>query len=166
MNPLSIKKLGRNPYPKQIIVDIHSYCNAKCKVCPYDSLKTKIPMGVMDENLFTKIIDEFAELSKANLFRGQVLFCNMGELFVRPAMAIDRMNYVIQSGLDFNIQTNAALLHPSVIDRLKNSGFQGVIVISLHGISPNVYKDSMGLDVTGTLRNIGSCFSKLLQLTE
>jgi radical SAM protein with 4Fe4S-binding SPASM domain len=111
-------------------------------------------MGVMDENLFTKIINEFVELSKANHFRGHVIFCNMGELFVRPAMAVDRMNYVIQSGLDFDIQTNAALLHPSVLDRLKKSGFKGSIVISFHGISPNIYKDSMGLDITTTLKNI------------
>jgi len=155
MSQLNInKQLKRTPYPKQLIVDIHSYCNAQCKVCPYDSLKKKNPMGVMEEDLFTKIIDEFTQLSKDNHFQGRVLFCNMGELFVRSQMAIDRMDYVMKSGLEFNIQTNAALLHPSVMNKLNQTGFGGSITVSFHGLSPDVYKDSMGLDINRTLNNI------------
>ena len=149
-----IKELNRNPYPKQIIVDIHSYCNAKCKICPYHSLKTKNPMGVMEENLFTKIIDEFSVLSKTNNFRGHVIFCNMGELFIYPKIAIDRMKYVMQKGLDFDIQTNASLMTSEVVEMLNESGFTGSVLISFHGISPDVYKEAMGLDIAKTLRNI------------
>lgn len=154
MSQLTINELNRNPYPKQIIVDIHSYCNARCKFCPYHFVKSKIPMGVMDEKLFIKIINEFSQLSKINNFKGHVLFCNMGELFIYPKIAIDRMEYVIHSGLDFNIQTNAALLSPEVLNQLKDSGFNGSILISFHGISPNVYKDTTGMDISKTLKNI------------
>ncbi len=154
MNRPLVTKLNRNPYPKQIIVDIHSYCNAKCKICPYSSLKTKNPMGVMEENLFIKIADEFSLLAKTNNFRGHVLFCNMGELFIYPKMAIDRMKYVRQKGLDFDIQTNASLMTPEVVDLLKESEFNGSVLISFHGISPDVYKEMMGLDIAKTLRNI------------
>ena len=150
----SVKKLNRDPYPKQIIVDIHSYCNAKCKICPYPSLKTKNPMGVMEENLFRKIIDEFSLLAKTNNFRGHVLFCNMGELFIQPQMVIDRMKYVRQKGLAFDIQTNASLMTPEVVDLLKESKFTGSVLISLHGISPDVYNEIMGLDISKSLRNI------------
>ena len=111
-------------------------------------------MGIMDENLFIKIIDDFSKISRANHFRGHVLFCNMGELFVHPNIALDRMKYVINSGLDFDIQTNAALLFPNVIEQLKDSGFNRSILISFHGISPNVYSQIMGLEVSKTLNNI------------
>ena len=149
-----LKELNRNPYPKQIIVDIHSFCNSKCKICPYHSLKTRNPMGVMEENLFIKIADEFSLLSKTNNFRGHVLFCNMGELFVYPKMAIDRMKYVRQKGLAFDIQTNASLMTPELVDMLTEYEFTGSVLISFHGISPDVYKETMGLDIAKTLRNI------------
>jgi MoaA/NifB/PqqE/SkfB family radical SAM enzyme len=154
MSRTLVKELNRNPYPKQIIVDIHSYCNAKCQICPYPSLKTKNPMGVMEETLFTKIIDDFSVLAKTNYFRGHVIFCNMGELFVYPKIAIDRMKYVMQKGLDFDIQTNASLMTPEVVDMLKEAGFTGSVLISFHGISPDVYKGIMGLDITKTMKNI------------
>jgi len=144
----------RAPYPKQLIVDIHSYCNAKCEICPYPDLKKKLPMGIMDETLFIKIIDDFSGLGTKYDFQGSVLFCNMGELFVHKNIAVDRMKYVLKSGLDFNIQTNAALLSPDMIEILKSIGFKGAITISFHGISPAVYKRVMGLDISRTLKNI------------
>jgi MoaA/NifB/PqqE/SkfB family radical SAM enzyme len=111
-------------------------------------------MGIMDEKLFVKIINDFSGLSKANNFKGRVLFCNMGELFVHPAIALDRMRYVIASGLHFEIQTNAELLSPEIVDQLQKSGFNGPITVSFHGITPHVYKKVMGLNHERTLKNI------------
>lgn len=151
---LCLENLNRNPYPKQIILDIHSYCNARCIICPYDFLKSKIPMGVMEESLFKKIIDDFAEIARKNNFIGKVLFCNMGELFFYPDIALNRIKYVMHAGLEFNIQTNAAMLSPKVVDPLIETGFDGSILISCHGISPNVYRKIMGLKLSKTLGNI------------
>ena len=152
MSKLSIPL--RNPYPTQLIVDIHSYCNGQCVICPYPRLRKKNPMGIMDEQLFIKIINDFSELSKDNHFQGHCLFCNMGELFVYPELAAERLRYVISMGLAIDIQTNAALLYPQVVDLLKESGFKGSITISCHGISAPVYKRIMGLDIGKTLKNI------------
>jgi len=144
----------RNPYPRQLIVDIHSFCNARCVICPYPELKSKLPLGIMEEALFRKIIDEFGNIANEHNFKGSILFCNMGELFFYPELAYERMRYVMQAGLDFNIQTNAAMLSPDAVDRLIDMGFNGGIVISFHGITPAVYKQIMGLDVIKTLNNI------------
>ncbi|EFK07847.1 radical SAM domain protein [delta proteobacterium NaphS2] len=150
---LRIEDLNRRPYPRQIIVDIHSFCNAKCAICPYDDLKSKNEMGIMDERLFVKIIDDFRQLSKIHKFNGSVIFCNMGELFFSKDV-IERIKYVLKSGLTFSIQTNAALLTHIMVDRLLASGFSGSITISCHGISPDVYRQVMGLDIGVTLKNI------------
>ncbi len=146
--------ISRPPHPKQLIIDIHSYCNARCAICPYPNLKTKNPMGIMDEDLFKKIVQDFSTLSKKYNFKGSILFCNMGELFVYPKIAIDRLRYVLQFGINTSIQTNAALLSPEVVELLKDIGFNGSITISCHGISPDVYKKVMGLDISKTLKNI------------
>lgn len=148
-----LEGLKRPNYPKQIILDIHSYCNAGCVICPYRFLKDKLPMGTMETGLFRKIIDDFADTSRENNFRGKVLFCNMGELFIQKT-TIERMQYVIDRGLEFNIQTNGSLLSPQLTDQLIANGFEGNICISIHGISPHVYKRIMGLDIQRTLENV------------
>lgn len=150
-NPL--EALDRRPYPRQMILDVHSHCNGRCLVCPYDSLKGRIPMGEMKEPLFRKIVDDFANLSALHGFTGRVLFCNMGEIFVHPEV-LERVRYVVSSGLEFNIQTNASLLAPALTERLVGTGFRGSVLVSCHGISPDVYRKTMGLEISRTLANV------------
>jgi len=73
---------------------------------------------------------------------------------------INRIRYVLKSGLDFSIQTNGSLMSNEVVDRLVESGFTGPITISCHGISPDVYKRTMGLDIYVTLNNIDYLISQ------
>lgn len=117
-------------------------------------------MGVMEERLFKKIIDDFAEIARKNNFKGKVLFCNMGELFFYPDIALNRIKYVMGTGLEFNIQTNASLLSPKVVDPLIETGFNGSILISCHGISPDVVKKIMGLNLSKMLKNIDYLMKK------
>ncbi|MBU0734360.1 MAG: SPASM domain-containing protein [Proteobacteria bacterium] len=154
-----IEDLNRLPYPKQMIIDIHSFCNAKCAICPYDDLKRKNKMGIMEKSLFSKIIDDFSCLAKMHKFRGSVIFCNMGELFFTKEV-INRIKYVLKSELEFSIQTNASLMSNEMVDRLVESGFTGPITISCHGISSDVYKRLMGLDICVTLNNIDYLISR------
>jgi len=151
--PVSIGKFTRLPYPSNLILDIHSYCNASCKVCPYKGLSRKMTMGMMEAELFKKIIDEFSLIARSHPIRGHVLFCNMGELFIDPDI-FEKISYVLKAGLELVIQTNAFLLSPDYTDRLISSGFKGPIYISCHGITPDVYKNVMGLDIDRTLNNI------------
>lgn len=153
MESTKIGSVTRLPYPSNIIVDIHSYCNASCKTCPYPELSKKLPMGMMEESLFTKIIDEFSMIAKKHAIRGHVIFCNMGDLFIDPNV-FKKISHVINAGLDFIIQTNAFLLTPERTDKLIATGFKGPIYISCHGITPEVYRHVMGLDFDITIKNI------------
>lgn len=111
-------------------------------------------MGVMDEDLFRKIIDDFSGIAKKHNFCGKVLFCNMGEFFLYPETTIERMRYVLAAGLEFNIQTNGSLMVPKQIDRLLAAGFKGSFTISCHGISLGVHDKIMGVDTERSLANI------------
>lgn len=154
----------RTPYPQNLIIDIHSYCNARCRICPYPRLKDKLSMGWMEENLFRRLIDEFAAIKARHPIRGHVIFCNMGEVFIDPEI-IWKFNYVRKAGLTLILQTNAALLSPEKIDRLLESGFNGSIYISFHGITKAVYEKIMGLPYEKTLANIQYLTSKYSKVT-
>jgi len=151
--PIKLGKYVREPYPSNLIIDIHSYCNAKCKVCPYHDLSKKLPMGYMEDPVFRRIIDEFAAVKKDYTIRGRVIFCNMGEPFLDPNV-FEKISYVLDSGLDFVLQTNASLLTPNRVNKLNSIGFRGPIYISVHGITPSIYENIMGLNIERTLKNI------------
>jgi radical SAM protein with 4Fe4S-binding SPASM domain len=151
--PIYLGNLRRLPYPSNLIIDIHSYCNASCRVCPYMDLSKKMTMGYMEADLFRRIIDEFSLIARNYPVRGHVIFCNMGELFVDPNV-FSKISYVLNSDLELIIQTNASLLTPERTDKLIAVGFKGPIYISCHGITPSVYKYVMGLDINKTLNNI------------
>lgn len=110
-------------------------------------------MGIMDEGLFKKIVDEFSSFVKNYPIRGHIIFCNMGEPFV-DTKVFDKFSYVLNAGLKLSIQTNAYLLTPDKTDRLVAMGIKAPMYISCHGITPGVYKDIMGLDIHKTLGNI------------
>jgi len=151
--PIYLGNLKRLPYPSNLIIDIHSYCNASCRVCPYKDLSKKMTMGYMEIDLFRRIIDEFSLIARNYPVRGHVIFCNMGEPFVDPNI-FSKISYVLNSDLKLIIQTNASLLIPERTDKLIAVGFKGPIYISCHGITPSVYKYVMGLDINKTLNNI------------
>ena len=154
----------RTPYPQNLIIDIHSYCNARCRICPYPQVKDKIPMGWMEDDLFRRLINEFADIKAHNPVRGHVIFCNMGEALIDPQV-IEKLSYVRKAGLTMILQTNAALLTPEKTDRLLDSGFDGPIYISFHGITKSVYEDIMGLPYEKTLANIHYLTHKYSQVT-
>jgi len=143
----------RHPYPSNLLLDVHSFCNASCRTCPYPMLHKQLSMGYMEEGLFRRIVDEFAEIKRRHDVRGNVIFCYMGELFVDPGI-FWKIEYVLKSGLVLAIQTNAYLLTPEKTDRLIETGYRGDICISCHGITPEVYWNVMGLDIGPVLRNI------------
>jgi pyruvate-formate lyase-activating enzyme len=143
----------RSPYPHNLIIDIHSYCNARCQICPYPGLKDQLPMGFMAEDLFKRLIDEFAEVKARHDIRGHVIFCNMGELFMDPEV-FWKLAYVKEKGLTNVIQTNAALLTPQKLKKLKECGYEGDVFVSCHGVSKEVYERIMGLPYDKAMANI------------
>ena len=61
MESTKIGSFTRLSYPSNIIVDIHSLLQCLMQNMPVPRIIQKLPMGMMEENLFTKIIDEFSK---------------------------------------------------------------------------------------------------------
>lgn len=146
-------RLHRLPYPSGLTVDIHSYCNARCEICPYPQLHRKLPMGFMNWDLYTKIIDDYCHLMTQYSFRGKLGYCQMGEPFIMKDIS-RWVQYATDRGIDVYFNTNASLLAPEMVDSLLKIGFRGIFNISFHGMTKHIYEKIMGLDFQKTIGNI------------
>ena len=136
-----------------MIIDIHSYCNARCTMCPYARYSKRQTQGRMGWRLYAEIIEQFSRIAREHGFRGMVTYCYMGE----PFLADDLARYVSfaqdrQVGVYLN--TNAAAMTPQKVDSLLATGFAGKVHVSFHGITPAVYERITGLDYETTLGNV------------
>jgi len=157
--PVQIGPFLRRPYPSNLVLDLHSYCNARCLVCPHPELSPRLPRGRMDPELFRRIIGEFGEIARTRPIRGHVVLSNFSEPFLDPDI-FSKISFILAQGLYLILQTNAAALFPRRVDRLLATGFRGKIFISCHGLTPEVYRKVMGLEARRTLANIDYLISR------
>jgi MoaA/NifB/PqqE/SkfB family radical SAM enzyme len=141
-------------HPRKLLVDIHSYCNARCTMCPYPQLSRTQSQGDMDIGLYRAIVDELSELGREHDFVPQMSYCYMGEPFVSDRVH-EYVEYAIERGIKVYLNTNASLLSEAKTDALLATGFTGQINISVPGITPEVYERITGLDYAVTMSNIG-----------
>jgi len=154
-----VQLLKRPPYPRSLLVDIHSYCNASCRICPYSQLSKVNPMGFMSWELYTRIIDDYKRLTDRYDFTGVLAYCQMGEPFILKDIAI-WVKYAMDKGIRIYFNTNASLLSPSIVDSLAGIGFTGFFNISFHGINRQTYENTMHLDYDATINNIDYLLTK------
>ena len=140
-------------HPRKLIVDIHSYCNARCTMCPYPRLSRKQSQGEMDLNLYRAIVDELSQLGREHDFVPLMTYCYMGEPFISDRVH-EYVRYAIEQGINVYLNTNASLLSPAKTDALLATGFTGQINISVPGITREVYERITGLDYPRTMSNI------------
>src|SRR3990172_5767896 len=48
-------------FPKLLMIQTNSLCNAKCVFCPYGKTSEPLPKHTMDMDLYCKIVDEGAQ---------------------------------------------------------------------------------------------------------
>ena len=134
------KKQGRledaGDFPKVILIDTISYCNLKCSMCVHKEMKRQ--KGIMSWNLFTKIINEIAEVDKS--VRVWMVFFGEALLLKRKKPTIfDMIAYAKREGLtDVVLNSNANLLGKSVAERLICSGLDA-IYIGIDAFKPDTY---------------------------
>jgi len=75
-----IKESGE--FPNVVLIDTIRYCNLKCSMCVHKEMKRK--KGIMPWNIFTKIIEEVAEVDKN--IRVWMVFCGETLLMKRKVL--------------------------------------------------------------------------------
>lgn len=137
----------------KLLVDIHSYCNARCTMCPYPKYARQQSQGFMTWQLYERIVDEFARLGREYKFTPQLSYCYMGEVFLSEDLP-RYVGYAIDQDVEVYLNTNGYEMTPAKIDALLARGFAGQFIISSHSHNAEVYQRIMGLDYEVTLKNI------------
>jgi radical SAM protein with 4Fe4S-binding SPASM domain len=134
--------------PFTVFIDPADICNFRCKFCPTGNIslmkKIKRNSGLMDFDLFKKIIDDLCEFKKP--IKALRLYKD-GEPLLNPQFA-NMVRYAKRSGcaLQVDTTTNGSLLNPEKNLELIDAGLDK-IHISLEGLSEKAYKDFAGYTI-------------------
>jgi len=136
------------PLPSVIMIENTNCCNARCVMCPRETLTRK--RGFMDFGLFEKIIREVATAKQKPIVHlhgfGEPLLDNLLPERIRLAKALGiQHTYLV---------TNASLLFAETARKIIDAGLD-VMKISFYGTDATSYGATMrGLDFETTLNNI------------
>ena len=113
-------------FPRVILIDTISFCNLRCSMCFHNRMKRK--KGIMPWPLFTKIIDEIAEVDKT--VRVWMVFFGEALLLKRRKPSIfDMIAYAKNKGLtDVVLNSNANLLDEKAARGLIASGLDAIYI--------------------------------------
>lgn len=141
------KKSVRLPYhPVRLWVELTSFCNYRCIMCPNKDLKSE-DSGEMDIALYKKIIDEAAA------FAFDVNLAHRGESLLHPRLT-EAIAHAKAKSLYTRLHTNGSLLTESLSRRIIQSGLDR-LSFSFDGYDKETYeKIRRGGDFTKTVGNI------------
>lgn len=140
-------------FPEDIQIQTITGCNASCAFCPHGKTQKPFPQGKMEDDLYSKIIDECL---KKPVKRISPYLMNEPLLDRELGWKIRYIAERKQSRPSTKVNTNASLLKGDMVENILNSGLDR-LNISFHGISKEVYEKSMqGLDYEKTLGNVNN----------
>jgi len=120
--------------PTHVDIELSSFCNLKCVMCPHGDEDNDIQKGLIDYDLARKVIKECAEFGVSSL-----KFSGRGEMLMHPRFP-ELVEYAKSLGiLDVMFNTNALLLTPEVTKRVVDCGVD-LIIISIDGATKETYE--------------------------
>ncbi len=145
---------ARKTYPTKITIDANTHCNAKCTICPYPQLKDKLKHGVMEWDLYQKIIDDYANICYSKKIMGELSYCNMSEPTLLPNFS-EYISYARQKGcFTISFNTNGSNLKPKIIDTFTREKTYPTIHLNIMGFNKKNYAKTMGLDFDSLISNL------------
>lgn len=142
-------------FPDVILIDTVNYCNLRCSMC--GRRKMKRTGGMMNPNLFHKIIDEISQKNK----KARVWLVFFGDPFMLQDKFYPLIAYAKGKGLeDVVVNTNGLLMDEKHSFRLVKSGLDA-IYIGIDAFSPETYSK---LRVGGNYERVLENVNKLLEI--
>lgn len=133
---------------REVYVEIASTCNLTCKTC-MRLVRKKEREGLMDRNLFLKIIDGMESLPKIE----RLHFGGYGEPLLHPELPFF-IRKAKEKGVRVSISSNGTLLSPSLAEAFIDSGLDS-ITLSLDSVKPLLFQEiRVGGDLLEIKKNI------------
>ena len=120
-------------YPDRLYIESTNKCNLKCLMCPTGRGDMKRPKGVMDFNLFRRIIDEMGPHVKV------VVLHIWGEPLLDEKI-FDKIKYAKKYNVRTELSTNLTLLDNEKTEKIIDSGLD-VIYLCLDGVTKETYEN-------------------------
>ena len=141
-------KTKHTALPFSISIEPTTSCNLRCPECPSGLRSFTRPTGMLDEQLFNKIIDEiYTKLS-------YLIFYFQGEPYLNAAF-LNMVRYASAKGIYTATSTNAHYLNDENARKTVESGLDRLI-ISIDGTTQDVYEQY----------RIGGSLNKVLEGTK
>jgi radical SAM protein with 4Fe4S-binding SPASM domain len=133
--------------PEIVQIEATNICNAKCTFCPRDDMTRR--QGVMDMDLYRKVVDECASLGISH-----VRMHNYGEAFVDKQLPA-KIAYAKSKGIpEVGVITNGSLLGPEVAKAVIEAGLDA-INISLDAAGKETFESTrIGLKYDKVIANV------------
>ena len=149
---LSGKDIVRG-YPSHLTVDITNICNLKCPLCPTGIGVPGRPKGMLEFELFKRIVDEMGKyLVSIDLF-------NWGEPFLNKDI-YSMIAYANKRNIVTSVSTNFHHFSEPLADKLLSSGLD-ILILSVDGASQESYeKYRVGGDFQKVIGNISLLVKK------
>lgn len=146
-------------FPKYVMIQTSSLCNAACGFCPYPETKDVFSQGVMSDELFAKITDECSKYPHIE----RIMPYLMNEPLTDNKIA-ERINLIKKKNPNawVHFLSNGALLDSKTSDKILNSSINQ-ICFSVYGVNPKTYNKVMGLDMEKVIDNILNFVEKAKQ---
>jgi MoaA/NifB/PqqE/SkfB family radical SAM enzyme len=143
-------------FPNNIQIETTSRCNARCGFCPYPETSLTEPSGTMDQDLFERIVDEIA-CHPVDMIQP---FLNNDPLMDRQI--VPRLELIVRKnpGARVCITTNGFLLRSETARALAAMPLE-TIHISSNGLTPETYRNTMGIDAFTVLRNVNYLWDEI-----
>lgn len=136
----------RETYPQEIVLELTSFCNLKCKMCPQSGMQRQ--RGFMSADMFRKVIDEVRGKTELIYLHGT------GESLLHKDLQ-SCIAYANQNGLKTCLSTNGQLLDAERARSLLDSGLT-FLIIAFDGGKAETYENI----------RIGGDFSTLIENTK
>ena len=137
----------------KVTIDAHTACNATCTICPYPKLSRQISHGIMEWNLFEKVVADFQSICQRHRFTGTVSFCNMSEPTILRNF-FDYLRYVYDRKFNVYFNTNVSHLTPAFVDRLLSEKILCGIHLNILSLTKRSYEEIMGLKFDPMMTNL------------